>query len=107
MKMKSIAARPFKYAGKMVQPQAEFSVTSPRDAKIMALLKRATAVQEEKPPVVERQVAALLVPTKRAYKRRDMVAEVTETMQSEQTAKQVKPASEEAAVQIPPEDSDA
>jgi hypothetical protein len=72
MQMKSIAARAFKYAGALVEPQAEFSVKSERDAKVLVASKRA-ALLVAPPPAP----AATPAPTasKRNYKRRDMVAE--------------------------------
>lgn len=71
MKMKSTASRPFKYAGLMVQPHAEFSVKSARDAKLLAIMRRAEIVHDlPAAPVVASKPAA-----KRAYKRRDMAAE--------------------------------
>lgn len=67
MKMKSIAHRPFKYAGVLVLPQGEFSVKSALDAKVLTVARRAMEVQEV--------VAPPAAPAKRNYKRRDMVAE--------------------------------
>lgn len=73
MQMKSIARRPFKYAGMLVAPQAEFSVKSERDAKVLAATRRAALVVA---PVQQVLVPAPAAPaSKRAYKRRDMVAE--------------------------------
>jgi hypothetical protein len=74
MKMKSTASRPFKYAGLLVQPSAEFSVKSARDAKLLAIMRRAVVVAEVPQPVV-----VIDKPAKRAYKRRDMVAEIATT----------------------------
>lgn len=79
MKMKSIARGPFKYGGAVVQPGAEFSVKSERDAKILRVMKRAEDFVAP-PPVVrvkaEPKPEARTTDTKAGeYKRRDMVAE--------------------------------
>jgi hypothetical protein len=63
MKMKSTSRRPFKYAGAMVQPNAEFSAKSARDVKLLTLMRRAVVAPEPPPEA------------KQTYKRRDMVAE--------------------------------
>lgn len=68
MKMKSTASRPFKYGGTLVQPQAEFSVKSARDVKVLSLMRRAEIVPDPAPVDAK-------APAKRTYKRRDMTAE--------------------------------
>jgi hypothetical protein len=86
MKMRSIARGPFKYAGVLVEPHAEFSVKSARDAKMLAAVKRAIVVrltegdaladtQGAPRPDNPSKEATELQKKKRTYKRRDMVAE--------------------------------
>lgn len=88
MQMKSIASRPFRYAGVLVQPQAEFSVKSERDAKVLVVARRAALLAAPPPPAAPASPASA---SKRTYKRRDMVAE---------------PAAEPAAMKVPVADLD-
>lgn len=73
MRMKSIYSRAFTYGGMLVQPQAEFSVKSARDAKVLAVARRAALLAAPPPPAAP--PPAVVAATKRSYKRRDMVAE--------------------------------
>lgn len=62
----------FKYAGKMLTVGQGFSVKSKGEARLLAAMKRAQIAVVEAPKPVK--IEPVEVP-KRAYKRRDMVAE--------------------------------
>lgn len=78
MQMKSIFSRPFKYGGVWIKPQAEFSVKSVRDCKLLEVAKRAKMLAAAPAP---KKAPATDAPAKRApYKRRDIAPEHTVVM---------------------------